>query len=350
MPDARVSIEPSMAEQFGLERWSLLDDGGKLALGESLTGRLKSHGWNVSEPMTVARYGPPDGLQSVLQWREPASELMFSFIPGGTFRPGFNDAQIAQVAALIRKDSDDDKMDVAESELHSTLGQKEPVDIDPFLLAVELVRPNLRGLRDVTELPKGSEPGKPLYGFQFMGDAVEFRRNQVEPVLAHYGWSLLSSAEFEWALRGGVSSLFYWGDEFPEFMDDVNVGWRKSLRPDQASAKASFDAIMSAAFDPQRPRAWPEFNRFGLAAMLPRQTWCGASSAPGDTTPRVVRGGAAHLYPWQGGCFEWMMLLSASENSVDPKKGSSTGRFGPPPTAAIRPMIRLDATDSANGG
>ncbi|MGP0063173.1 MAG: hypothetical protein ACLQGP_06150 [Isosphaeraceae bacterium] len=345
MPDAAFPIEPSMAPRFRLEAWDALDDDGRRVLGEYLSERLRALGWGVPEPMTLTTAGPPGESRSVLQWREPASGLTFSMIPGGTFRPGFDDSQLTRVAELIRLDSgEEDDEDGSEGPaVDPSLGLKPPVDVAPFFLATELVRPSLPGLRAVAKLPEDAAKGKALYGYDFTGDAIEFPWNQVEPVLDHFRWSLPTSAEFEWALRGGVSSVFYWGDDFPEFMEDVDVGWRGAVGPDQARAKAAFDACLSAAFDPDRPREWPWCNRFGLAAMLPRNTWCAASTEPGDPAPLITRGGAAHFYPWQGGCFEWMMLLNAFEFrspvTADPKDFLAI-----PATAAIRPMIRLGAT------
>jgi hypothetical protein len=343
MPDAAIVIEPSMAHNFGLEAWDALDDDSKRVLGDYLSERLQANGWDVAEPMTLTTSGPPGELRSVRQWREPASGMTFSLIPGGTFRPGFDEAQIGRVAELMRHYLGEDDEDESDGpDLGSSLDLKAPVDVFPFFMADELVRPSLPGLRTVAKLPEDAFEGKALYGYDFMGDAVEFPRDQLEPVLDHFGWSLPTSAEFEWALRGGVSSVFYWGDDFPEFMEDVDVGWRKPVRPDQARARASFDAILSAAFDPDRPKEWPWCNRFGLAAMLARSTWCAPSTDPDDPEPLIFRGGAAHLYPWQGGCFEWMMLLNASESrshvTADPKDFLAI-----PATGAIRPMIRLGA-------
>jgi hypothetical protein len=345
MPKTHFVIEPSMAHHFRLEAWDALNDASRHILGDYLTKRLQAYGWDVPNPMTLTTSGPPGELRSVLQWREPKSGMTFSLIPGGTFRPGFNEFQIAQVAELIRRDCgrEDDEHESNGLEFHPALNLKPPVDVMPFLMAAELVRPSLPRLRTVAKLPEESSEGKALYGYDFMGDAVEFSWAQVEPVLKHFGWSLPTSAEFEWALRGGVSSVFYWGDDFPEFMDDVNVGWRKPIKSDQARAKASFDAILSASFDPDRPRDWPWCNRFGLAAMLSRKTWCAPSTESSDPEPLIFRGGAAHLYPWQGGCFEWVLLMNAFESrspiSADPKSYLAISA-----TAAIRPMIQLGAT------
>src|SRR3954468_7835526 len=98
MPDARVTTAPARAHHFRLEAWDALDDGGKLALGDYLSERLQAHGWDVPEPMALRSFGPPDSPRSVLQWREPGSGMMFSFIPGGTFRPGFDESQLDRLA------------------------------------------------------------------------------------------------------------------------------------------------------------------------------------------------------------------------------------------------------------
>src|SRR6185437_14530348 len=130
------------------------------------------------------------------------------------------------------------------------------------------------------------------------------------------------------------------GDDLLEFIEDEGVGSRREIRPDPARVKASFDAIMSASFAPDRPRIWPWCNRFGLAAMLPRQTWCARSTVPGDPSPLITRGGAAHCYPWQG-CGEWMALLSAVESRAEGETISLNPLLPWEVKAAIRPVIRL---------
>ena len=296
MPDAAFPIEPSMAPRFRLEAWDALDDDGRrrpgriplrAASGPGL-GRARADDPDDRRAARRVPIGPPvarTGLGPDLlddPWGDvPAGLRRLPVDPGrGIDPPGFR-------GGGRRGRYEGPAVD-------PSLGLKPPVDVAPFFLATELVRPSLPGLRAVAKLPEDAAKGKALYGYDFTGDAIEFPWNQVEPVLDHFRWSLPTSAEFEWALRGGVSSVFYWGDDFPEFMEDVDVGWRGAVGPDQARAKAAFDACLSAAFDPDRPREWPWCNRFGLAAMLPRNTWCagldrarrpGAADHPGGRGP-----------------------------------------------------------------
>jgi len=347
MPDARVAIDPSMAHHFRLDAWDALDDGGRLALGDHLAERLQAHGWDVPEPMTLGTFGPPDSPRSVLQWREPGSGMTFSLVPGGTFRPGYDEAQLARLAELRREGGGDVEEDEAGgydrgepgqttvfgSEAPCDLRLKAPVEVPPCFMATELVRPALPGLRSVVRLPDILFEARKGGRYWFLGDAILFGWDQVEPVLDHYGWSLPTSAEFEWALRGGTDSLFYWGDKLPGFMElDAGPAFRRSGGEAASRFRAAFDPMMSASFDPERARAWPWCNRLGLAAMLPLGTWCAPSAVPGDPDPFfIVRGGAAYCYPWQG-CGEWELLLNAAETR--PQEDDD---------AALRPIIRLEA-------
>jgi hypothetical protein len=127
----------------------------------------------------------------------------------------------------------------------------------------------------------------------------------VEPLLERFGWDLPTTWEFEWALRGGVDGLFYWGGPPPLFQDpEAELAQSGPLTLDEV-----FKAVMTHAFPPDRPRNWPYCNRFGLAAMLGAGTWCQPSTTEGDPAPVIVRGGAAMCWGWQA-CKEWLLLLS----------------------------------------
>src|SRR5258708_35107882 len=116
--------------------------------------------------------------------------MTFSLVPGGTFRPGYGRDRLDRLKAILRAEEDEEFEDEEpgpDEPGHAFL-LKAPVAISPFFAATELVRPGLPGLRSVVTLSEEAVEGKHLYGFEFMGDAVEFPWKQVEPVLAAYGW------------------------------------------------------------------------------------------------------------------------------------------------------------------
>jgi len=259
----------------------------------------------------------------VIQWRERGTGMTFSLIPGGTFQPGYEDALLDQLRVLYRRVTAErlgaseaeiardnpellempDEILVLGSDAPCELRLKPRVTVPPFLMATELVQSTLPGLDAFVDL---SPLAKRQEAYPFLG-GVRLPWPQVEPVMQSYGWSLPTSEEFEWALRGGVRSLFYWGDEPPLFLED---GFGTVYSEDEL--QKSWDAVMSSSFAPDRERSWPWCNRFGLAAMVAQSTWCAPSRVPGDPYPLIVRGGAASSWPWQA-CGEWVSLLNAVE-------------------------------------
>src|SRR5215210_4437752 len=109
---------------------------------------------------------------------------------------------------------------------------------------------------DVPGLTRFIDPSRPRLLRRYLeepGTPLHFFWSEVDQVLTEYRWTLPSSAEFEWALRGGVNSLFYWGDEVPEtfrayYADYGTDGFAQTILPDW--------------FAPAALGAWPQANRF----------------------------------------------------------------------------------------
>src|SRR5262249_9091989 len=94
--------------------------------------------------------------------------------------------------------------------------RKPDVTIQPFLMAATPVPASTPDLRSVVELPSWwRESWEEMAAYQ---EAIRMRWSQVDAVLEHYRWTLTTSMEYEWALCGGVSGLFYWGDDLPAFV------------------------------------------------------------------------------------------------------------------------------------
>jgi len=277
--------------------------------------------------------------------------MTFSLIPGGTFQPGYDDALLKQLHVLYRKvtinclgESEDEIasshpewlemseiIPVFASKVPRDLRLRPPITVSPILMATELVQSTMPDFDRFVDLSRSSRSVKRLAAHPFLG-GVNLRWPQVEPILQHYRWSLPTSEEFEWALRGGVSSLFYWGNEPPLFLRE-GYGSVYSAK----ECQASWEALMSSSFAPDRERTWPWCNRFGLAAMVAQSTWCTPTRVPGDPFPLIIRGGAADSWPWQA-CGEWVSLLSAVEGRRP--LGACYADL-----AAVRPIIHI-ACDS----
>lgn len=271
MPDARVAIEPSMAHKFQLEMWDALDDRGRRALGEYLSERLQANGWSIREPMALRPCGPRHRAPLGASWREPSSGMTFALIPRGKFRPGFDKAQMDRVAELISLDAGN-KSGVAASllaKVEPVLRLKPTVEISPFFLAAELVRPSLPGLRTVVQLKDDVIEGRNVGNFDFMGDGVEFRGGQVEPVLSHFGWSLATSVEFEWALRGCFVVVL-----LGRRISRVHAGsGRRMAKADPARAREGQGLVRCDHVGRVQPRPAP-----GLAVVQPIRPGCDASA------------------------------------------------------------------------
>lgn len=130
-------------------------------------------------------------------------------------------------------------------------------------------------------------------------------REELEALQAELPFNLPSEAQWEYACRGGTTTLFYFGDSFP---DEVTLDTQ----------------VLLSIFNDE-DRNTRAANPFGLVGLHIGE-WCADSfrddySAASDSDlpisdgpPYVVRGGAAALWPWQSGD-EWVLCASAMRYS-----------------------------------
>jgi formylglycine-generating enzyme required for sulfatase activity len=232
-------------------------------------------------------------------WRHTPSGVLFREVPAGTFRMGLSEAEEATLAGLAFEEGGLTEHDVAQ------MRPVREVSVGAFLMArhpltVAQVRHWLPDFTD--EYADGDEVRVARLDWPSeLVDVLPFR--------------LPSEAEWEYAARAGTTTLWHRGDT-PPGADDVLDAFG-----DEAATVASE-------------------NAFGLAAMGSTGDLCadayldGYEDAPADGRPRtgedserVMRGGAADIYPWQG-VDEWLMML--------PSTRYEAGEF-----ASIRPVADL---------
>ena len=191
----------------------------------------------------------------------------FCLVPGGTVELGFSEEEEAAVRAEAEVSADADN--------HAE-------QYEQLLEVVDTMRP----LQRVCVGPLLVERGP---GTCFAPDAAS-------DALAASPFRVLSEAEWEWCARGGrPRELTYRGDVVPD-----HPAWFEETRALAARGANAFGL-------------WG----FGYEPELCADAWFESlDDIPLDGTPRpgpgerVVRGGAAQLYPWQA-TGEWHMLLSA---------------------------------------
>jgi hypothetical protein len=238
--------------------------------------------------------------------------MTFSLIPSGTFRPGYSPELLLEfrqvwnllddVNAVLDDPADEedgesqyayaDRAALAEYRIPSYYGcgsvpcdirAKEDIQVFPFLMATEPIHGGMLGMDKLVtnKAARQTEEYHNIFGRKASGPFVlATTEEEVTTLNRLFGWDLLTSVEFEWAVRGGSDGLFYWGNQIPRWLC-AEQGALQESPPHRVTDAMSFVHVMDQQYPADRLREWPWCNRFGLAGMLTAKP--GASERPPRT-------------------------------------------------------------------
>lgn len=223
--------------------------------------------------------------------------LEFNFIVGGQFRMGFSLQEEKAVQRLV-----DGKPFFLNSfdfmrPLHTVRVQPFLISRFPILSSFAQVYLELNPDDFVSDYAENKDDIVP----------ASLTRERIDVLMERFGFRLPSEAQWEYAYRGGTTTLFYWGNELPD----------EEVLENQI--------LLYEFSDPEKCRE--AANPFGLVGMSAGE-WCEDSYRPDYSdasgndfpivagSPYVVRGGAAMAWPWQE-CDEWIMCISAMRESSE---------------------------------
>ncbi len=258
--DGRGFVDlPGAAELATLEAWRACSDQRRQAIAEAVATAL---GGAISAAGFV-----DNGAGPIAVFRHAGLGLELALVPGGSVERGMSAEEEQLVREAAEADRDNESWFEEYGQLLDGLAAMRPV-------ASIAVGPLLACRHPIDTLEPSELPG-------WLVDAAPFR--------------LPSEVEWEYLARGGRSR---------------ELTWRGHRVPDDWY----FGEIFDSGADLANPfGCWG----FGLEPEVCADAWHGSyDGSPATAAPwwgsgdRVVRGGAAQIYPWQD-CGEWHLLCSA---------------------------------------
>ncbi len=230
----------------------------------------------VGSKYSLAKFLDEAGSSLAVLTHEPTS-TEWVLIPSGSFARGLSAAE-EQAARRIEDPPPlnlDEMRPISETAVGPFLAMRYPVSVE--------VATRILGQRDQATCVEFDGPltTRPIYVGE--ADALALAK--------HFGAQLPTENQWEYMCRGGTHTLFWFGDTLP----------------------SESDLAMLISADFSKPTRANNFGLFGLFICQ----WCedrftaSYDAAPTPGAPRVVRGGASALWPWQN-TGEWGLAVSAA--------------------------------------
>lgn len=262
-----VAIEIDAPELETLASWNATDEARQQEIATMIAERSDDFG------LTFVGFEvyDEDAPVRIAVFENEHTQMRLSLVPGGTYLRGFSER---------------------EEHIVIEAGEDDP-EAGNWYETYQYLIDKAATMRPTQQVTVG-----PLLVFQIPSDAID--PAETTAMFEELPFRLMTEAEHEWVARGGLESELTWrGDEVP----------------DEAWMEEIFDAGPSMR------------NAFGMAmlGMTPEALTDvyvdGYEGAPTDGSarcgdgPRVVRGGAEMLFPWQA-CGEWQLLTNSVRTST----------------------------------
>jgi formylglycine-generating enzyme required for sulfatase activity len=305
-PKHKEPVPAELKAKLQIDAWSKLKSEQKDALLTELRPYLRGF-----QKLHLAKF---DDLE-IGQFFHTPTAMVFHLVPGGRFRMGLLDEDLKAIKSA--GEIEEEATEVLES------GRSLPVHevtVPPFLLSASPIGgEHLKALEAGVAPPGAKERQRDFQKLltlnaekylKYLRDAEANVLKDDKSVVAlekhleEFGLRLPSEAEWEYAARAGVEQPFPTGSKLPK---DPGIGLNRFGFLD-----------MGAQAEVLQDDWHPNYK----GAPTDGSAWK-APSRPKEG--RVIRGGAASCYPWQG-CGEWTMLLSSSRDTAKSMEGFLTIR------------------------